>query len=48
MQVMLQNSGNVDNLTGHYVFFLGCARCVSHAHALAVTFVVVPIERCTC
>lgn len=23
---MLQNSGNVDNLTGHYVFFLGCAR----------------------
>lgn len=24
-QVMLQNSGNVDNLTGHYVFFLGCA-----------------------
>ena len=21
---MLQNSGNVDNLTGHYVFFLGC------------------------
>ena len=22
--VMLQNSGNVDILTGHYVFFLGC------------------------
>ena len=21
--VMLQNCGNVDNLTGHYVFFLG-------------------------
>jgi hypothetical protein len=27
-QVMLQNSGNVDNLTGHYVFFLGCVRAV--------------------
>jgi hypothetical protein len=26
-QVMLQNSGNVDNLTGHYVFFLGCGGC---------------------
>ena len=24
---MLQNSGNVDNLTGHYVFFLGCGDC---------------------
>ena len=25
LQVMLQNCGNVDNLTGNYVFFLGCA-----------------------
>ena len=24
--VMLQNCGNVDNLTGHYVFFLGCVQ----------------------
>lgn len=24
--VMLQNSGNVDILTGHYVFFLGCVK----------------------
>jgi len=26
--VMLQNSGNVDNLTGHYVFFLGAYRAL--------------------
>lgn len=32
--VMLQNSGNVDNLTGHYVFFLGCV-VQFFAHRLA-------------
>lgn len=30
-QVMLQNSGNVDNLTGHYVFFLGFVCALSAA-----------------
>jgi hypothetical protein len=47
-QVMLQNSGNVDNLTGHYVFFLGCVSAFSalrHSDSLCAP---VPIARSTC
>jgi hypothetical protein len=47
-QVMLQNSGNVDNLTGHYVFFLGCVPlllCGLRACALPLPCSLVLAER---